>query len=202
LDPRPLPGDTRHVTEQWLSRMATEGIDVAVGPPAVTMSPEEVSAARVQWARVFGGSNSLPVVIHPGSGGRRKCWPLDRFCELARRLGTAGRTVAFLLGPVEVERMDRADLDMLRRDYCCIEDEPLDRVAALLATAGGFIGNDSGVAHLAAAVGTATVAIFGPTDPQVWSPLGPCVRVVAPAPGDDWPAISPVLDATVDILGN
>jgi ADP-heptose:LPS heptosyltransferase len=66
---------------------------------------------------------------------------------------------------------------------------PVRVLAAALAEAGLFLGNDSGVSHLAAAVGTPTVALFGPTDPTVWSPIGPRVTVVR----------SP--DGTMDAIG-
>jgi ADP-heptose:LPS heptosyltransferase len=51
-------------------------------------------------------------------------------------------------------------------------------LAALLARAGAYVGNDSGVTHLAAASGAPTIALFGPTDPRVWAPLGPRVEVI------------------------
>jgi ADP-heptose:LPS heptosyltransferase len=56
-------------------------------------------------------------------------------------------------------------------------------LGAALAEAGVYVGNDSGVSHVAAAWGTPTVALFGPTDPLVWSPLGPCVTTVRSADG-------------------
>jgi heptosyltransferase III len=55
---------------------------------------------------------------------------------------------------------------------------PLRTLAATLARASVYVGNDSGVTHLAAAAGTPAVAIFGPTDPAQWSPLGRAVRVL------------------------
>ena len=191
LDPRPIPGDARHITDQWLAHLAGQGMDTAVGPSRLTMTPVDLSDARTQWQRLLGASYSPPVVIHPGSGGRHKCWPLDRFVALARRVRGGGRAVAFLFGHVEVERMSRADLDALRLEFPCVEDQPLERAAALLAMANPFIGNDSGVAHLAAAVGTPSVAVFGPTDARVWSPLGPRVRVVT-SPNGDWPTVDDV----------
>ena len=56
---------------------------------------------------------------------------------------------------------------------CVARDLPLRVLAALLARAGAYVGNDSGVTHLAAASGAPTIALFGPTDPRVWAPLGP-----------------------------
>ena len=102
-------------------------------------------------------------VIHPFSGSAKKCWPLDRYRELARRRGMPARGCA---GPEET-----------LEDAVRIDD--LYDLADWLATAHVYIGNDSGVTHLAAAVGTPVVALFGPTDPRIWAPRGPDVSVIA-----------------------
>ncbi len=103
-------------------------------------------------------------VIHPFSGSARKNWPLERFQQLAARLGPL-MPVRWCAGP---------------------EDPPLEgavripdlyELACWLARARLYIGNDSGITHLAAAVGTPVLALFGPTDPEVWAPRGPNVRV-------------------------
>lgn len=104
-------------------------------------------------------------VIHPFSSGARKCWPLDRYRELAQGI-EARMPVRWCAGPEdslpEAVRIDN-----------------LYELACWLASARVYIGNDSGITHLAAAVGTPVVALFGPTDPRIWAPRGPRVRVVA-----------------------
>jgi heptosyltransferase III len=107
-------------------------------------------------------------VIHPFSGSPRKNWPLERFRALAQRLGMPIRWCA---GPEE-ELEDAVRIDNLYE------------LACWLATARLYIGNDSGITHLAAAVGIPVVAIFGPTDPAVWAPRGDRVRVVSGNLGD------------------
>lgn len=101
-------------------------------------------------------------VIHPFSGGRRKNWPLERFQEVAARLPLP---VHWTAGPEEPLE------DAVRFDN-------LWDLATWLAAARLFIGNDSGISHLAAAVGIPVVAIFGPTNPNVWAPNGKQVQVV------------------------
>ena len=102
-------------------------------------------------------------VIHPFSGSPRKNWPLEKFRAMAAKL------------PMPVH-------------WCAGDDDPplpdavrfddLYELACFLARARLYIGNDSGITHLAAAVGTPTLAIFGPTNPAVWAPRGDHVRVV------------------------
>ena len=103
-------------------------------------------------------------VIHPFSGGRRKNWPLAQFEALAARLERA-MPVRWCRGP-EDPPLDRA-----------VRIDDLYELGCWLAGARLYIGNDSGITHLAAAVGTPVLALFGPTDPAVWAPRGPNVRV-------------------------
>lgn len=105
-------------------------------------------------------------VIHPFSGSARKNWPLRRYRELAELLGVPVRWCA---GP------DDAAGPALR-DVVQIED--LYELGQYIAGARVYIGNDSGITHLAAAAGAPVVALFGPTDPGVWGPRGSRVRIV------------------------
>ena len=119
------------------------------------------------------------VVIHPGSGGRRKCWHLDNFLAVAKGLISWGIDVLFLLGPAEVERFDRLAIKKIRGVCACLTSLSLTQVLGLLSCADGFVGNDSGIAHLAGAMGIRTFVLFGPTDPSVYRPIGPTVTVLA-----------------------
>lgn len=104
-------------------------------------------------------------VIHPFAGSLKKRWPLECFQELAQRLARR-MPVEWCAGPED-------ELSGARRF------EDLYDLACWLATARIYIGNDSGPTHLAAAVGTPVVALFGPSDPAVWAPRGPRVAVAA-----------------------
>jgi ADP-heptose:LPS heptosyltransferase len=107
-------------------------------------------------------------VIHPFSGSAKKNWPLDRFRELAGRLDLPVRWCA---GPEE-------PLDGAERF------EDLGALARWMSEASLYVGNDSGVTHIAAACGVPTVAVFGASDPSVWAPRGERVRVVGPPSPD------------------
>ena len=120
------------------------------------------------------------MVIHPGSGGRHKCWPLERFGALISALSKRGQQVRVVLGEVESESWPTRVLETWLRQYDAEQVESLDRLHEILKDAAAFIGNDTGPSHLAAAMGLQTIALFGPTSPLLWSPLGPAVRVLAP----------------------
>jgi ADP-heptose:LPS heptosyltransferase len=127
------------------------------------------------------------VVIHPGSGAVFKCWPIERFIELARRLVAEGRRVKFVLGEVERERWPAAAVAELAATAPVEQPQGPVELWKLISGASLYIGNDSGPAHLAGMAGVPTVVIFGPTSPEVWKPLGP--RVVA-VQGDSLEAVT------------
>ena len=119
-----------------------------------------------------------PVVVHVGAGAEAKRWPMERWSE---QIGVLRRTheVVVLAGEVEAERLSVADRRALSAagGRICVD---LAELRSELAGARVFVGADSGPTHLAAQLGVATVAMFGPTDPGVWAPVGPAVRVLAP----------------------
>jgi hypothetical protein len=128
-----------------------------------------------------------PVVLHVGAGSEAKRWPLDRWLEVANRVRACGKTAALLAGEVELERMpggERAAFAAAGGAFL----SSLDTLADRIHSASIFVGADSGPTHLAAQLGVRTVALFGPTDPDRWAPVGPAVRVIVPdAPaGMEW----------------
>lgn len=103
-------------------------------------------------------------VIHPFSGSPAKNWPLARFQSLARGLERR-MTVRWCAGPDDPPLEGAVRIDDLYRLACWISQARL------------YVGNDSGITHLAAAIGIPVLALFGPTDPMVWAPRGANVRV-------------------------
>ena len=160
IDPRPTP-QTReagvHITSQWADDARKQGLSLG-----------DLEAARIQLTGV-GASDRI--VLHPGSGGRDKCWPLDHFTAVADRL--TSHDLAWMLGPADL-RLEKA---LSKRDEPLIFEEDLAVAATHVAAAERFIGNDSGMSHLAAALGVPTLAIFTATDPRLWRPLGDHVTV-------------------------
>ncbi len=103
------------------------------------------------------------VWIHPGSGSRDKCWP--GFAELAEAIPEA----VILAGPCESFDSGK---------HRILEGLSLQEVSRRIRSCRMFIGNDSGITHLAAYWGCPTLALFGPTDPQIWGPVGRRVKII------------------------
>jgi len=118
------------------------------------------------------------IVIHPGSGGAAKCWHIDNFLWLCEHLRSKGIEAVFLTGPAEQERFGGETLRRISAAGQCLMNLSLAEVVGLFSAADGYVGNDSGISHLAGAVGLKTVAVFGPTEPAVYRPVGPFVETV------------------------
>ena len=155
-----------------------------------------------QWAEEEWGRRGLAgarvLALHPGSGGRSKCWPPERFAALAGRFITNGWRVLVIEGPADgpaaARVMQALPPDRAQR----LSNLPLPQLAALLARAGLYVGNDSGVTHLSTLVGAPTLALFGPTNPAIWSLRGPRVQVVWHGAASPGAAGHPMADLSVD----
>ncbi len=158
LDPRPPQGRDAHISGHLLSILGPDRFRPAALPPLPSALPRS--------------RRSGPLVIHPGSGGLSKTWPLERFLTVAEEWPGE---VVFLLGPAE---MERGFAGKIPERFRTVPDPLLSGAAAILTGARVFLGNDSGASHLAALCGTPAVVLFGPTDPRIWRPLGDTVRVI------------------------
>jgi heptosyltransferase III len=124
-------------------------------------------------------NRSNRLAFHVGSGSPAKNWPADRWTQLIASL--EGRFSELLLVSGEA---DEAATAAFLGQYCSPRLKLRSDLAILdlaheLAVAQLFIGHDTGVTHLAAALGVPTIALFGPTDPMIWRPTGAQVQVVA-----------------------
>ncbi|HUW18484.1 MAG TPA: glycosyltransferase family 9 protein [Sedimentisphaerales bacterium] len=119
------------------------------------------------------------MVIQPGSGGVHKSWHLDNYLALAGELGRRNMDVIFLLGPAERDRFSDPTIEQISSAGKCLTDLSLTHVLGLLSCTDVFVGNDSGITHLAAGLGVRTLAVFGPTNPVVYRPVGPAVSIFA-----------------------
>jgi ADP-heptose:LPS heptosyltransferase len=139
-----------------------------------------------EWAKDFWKSKGVTleerakvIVLHPGSGSKRKVWPLDRFLSLAHTLRNhLGSKILIVLGPAEGTEAQKAFEGMEPNSFILGKGLTLLQLASVMEGCWFFIGNDSGISHMAAALGLPTMVIFGPTDERVWAPKGEKTSVV------------------------
>ncbi len=151
-------------------------------PPALSLSRKFPDDAQPLLAEADLTDDRLLVAVHPGSGGMKKCWPLERYFELVPGLARDFHPVfLFFSGPAEGQDLKK-QIDRFSRgrdDVIHVADGRLRTAAFLLSRCSLYVGNDSGFSHLAAATGCRVLALFGPTNPTVWRPLGSRVEVVS-----------------------
>lgn len=144
--------------------------------PQISLKPQAVAWSAAYWAQhSLEGFHVL--IVAPGSGAKEKNWPLPSFAAVIEwwRDQIGGKTVV-VLGPVEDER---SRLEPILLSGCKMaRGLTLAELAAILARSDLYLGNDSGVTHMAAALGIPTVALFGPSDVQKWRPRGKRVRIL------------------------
>ena len=164
---------------------------------AAALAPLGIHVSDTWWPLrplAAGADASAParrgLVLHPGSGSPRKNWPLDRWLDLLSRLPAPA---AVVLGEAEAAVVDR----FAATGATLLVRRPLEELVDRLAGAAAFLGHDSGIAHLAAACGTPSLLLFGPTDPDVWAPPGPHVRVLRPFSNLSPTAVLTALDPLV-----
>ena len=172
INSRPDPGRktriARHILSNLISYKLLEESDIDVFDRLLP---------TIHQDRRDSDDHRLKILIHPGSGSRKKCWPIENFIKTAAFIETLGLLPEFILGPAEHDFYDI----LTRRKSSNAKIHKVDssiKLALLLKTGGGFVGNDSGVSHLSAFLGLPTVAVFGPSDPDVWEPLGRSVKIL------------------------
>jgi len=176
---RPARGE-RHLAGEYLDLIGEHGAPEA--PPAL-VPPEAGRRAAAARLAEAGFSDRRLAVLAPGAVyGAAKRWPLERFAELARALARAGLVVLACGGADERGACDALAAPGAGAAASFAGRTGLAEQAALCAAADVVVSNDSGMAHLAAAVGAPTVAIFGSTSSAWTAPLGARVRVVQHAP--------------------
>ncbi len=163
-----------HASERLLAQLATD-------KPAFEAT-RQILRSVADRGIGFNRPAGRGVVLHPGAGSPDKCWPADRFAELAGRLTAAGRPVRFVIGEVERDRWPAPAVAALSAAAEVRQPATLLDLLSDVAAADLFVGNDSGPGHLAGILGVPTIALFGPTDPVLWRPLGPSVRTVRREP--------------------
>lgn len=142
--------------------------------PSLVVADESKKWLERYWLLKGWSAASRVLILHPGSGGKKKRWAVEGFVHIARWWATQHRQVVILLGPAEEQEEE------LWSTVGTVESTlSLWQVAALLSRSDLYVGNDSGVSHLAGAVGARGVVLFGPTNPEQWRPVGGALTVIA-----------------------
>ncbi len=178
----PKQGERVHIASFQLEQLQHAGIPSQGRPPLYAATPGGVN------------SDEPSVTIHPGSGGKWKRWGMHGFLDVMDALAGEGNyRFTVLLGPAETELREECGrfISDRRIPADIVSERPVSNIASILAMSSLFVGNDSGITHLAALIGTPVVAVFGPTDPVIWGPMGLKVRILR----SEYPC-APCSDAT------
>lgn len=182
---RPSPEESRHVSQIFVDSLKLETLSPKDASPAfISLDPNLREEGR-RWFLDRGWNGRDPLIaLHPGAGSRAKRWPIQRFIDLARYLWLQKKARLLIIsGPAEPELADPIEAALPAEAAFRADSVPLNLIAALLVQCTGFVGNDSGIAHLAAALGIRSTVLFGPTLPRHWAPLGKHVAVIRDASG-------------------
>jgi len=171
LSARPPPDQRIHVADYVKTHFLSWGL-MAEGEEHRMETPDDPENSSVR-PEIIG---ARVVMLHPGAGSLRKRWPLEGYLKVAELLQDAGKIPQFIIGPAEEDVL----IPILKTTFPFHCPENSIELLSLLRSASAYIGNDSGVSHLAAWVGVPAVVIFGPSDPLRWAPRGRSVRIVLP----------------------
>ena len=175
IDASPRPENT-HAAEHYCQPL--ESLAIYVEAPRPRIHPNESDREAAAKFLKMVGREPL-VAIHPGSGSEKKNWPVEKFGALSRWLADELAAQLLIVRGEADERATQKLTELLgERPITVAKGLKLVELAAVLERCVLFLGNDSGITHLAAAVGTPTVAVFGAASVSIWEPLGQHTRVV------------------------
>ena len=172
------PG-VRHRIDRDLEALKPLSIQASSKDPQLWLTPEEENSAdRLLDQLGVHGSQSM-VILQPGARYWFKAWPLERYAELADRL-TSQHGCRVLIGGSD------QDIEPAQQIRQMAKSSPINaagrttikQFAAIVKKSALFVGSDSGAMHIASAVGTPVVALFGPSNPREWGPRGGAVEVL------------------------
>lgn len=161
--------DKTHSVEQQLALLGWTGVPVSDRPPTQLAVAEHARFSIAARLRAAGLVNAGLAVIHPAAAFATKQWAADKFGQVANEVSRNGLAVVAITGPKEAGLVDELKRNT-SANVLALSDLSLPEITALLARARLFVGNDSGIAHIAAAVQTPSVVIFGSSNVAHWRP--------------------------------
>jgi lipopolysaccharide heptosyltransferase II len=176
--------DRIHRIDRDLAALRPLGIESKGGPLILIPSDGDYSRLKEILMEAVaiepdGWSEKPLVMLHPGARYRFKAWPIERFAELADRLSEEHRCRVLIGGGEQDRATAQQIIDLAKsRPILLAGRLSLTEFAALATQCRLFVGNDNGAMHIAAAMGTPVVGLFGPSDPAEWGPHGEKVTVL------------------------
>jgi ADP-heptose:LPS heptosyltransferase len=183
--------DSRHITDLYLHLLDKIDVPIVTHECRLTPRPEDLAFARTLLQQSKIENLKSKILVHPGSRSAWRVWPPANFAAVVDRLQSENKAgVAFIAGPGEQATVDEIFRHLKTPAARIAEQLTVPQLAALFAACDALLCHDSGPMHLAAAVGTRVVALFGSQPMQVWKPWGekhltlqpplPCVNCVSP----------------------
>jgi heptosyltransferase-2 len=175
IEASPRPKDL-HAAEHYCKPLESLAIYVEAPRARIHLGEPDRAAASNFLTMV---AREPIVAVHPGSGSEKKNWPVEKFAAVARWM-VDELAAQMLVVQGEADERAVANLSELleKRKFALARGLKLPELAAVLERCVLFLGNDSGITHLAAAAGTPVVTVFGRASPSIWEPRGERVRVV------------------------
>ena len=165
----------RHQTLRNLDLVRAFGVVTEDLSHEMTLTPEESGIGK-GFAAGIGGKGIIG--FHPGAGKPPNRWGGEMFARAVEQLSEATGCRPFITsGPMDGDVV-RDVLNRLKCNVELIENKSIREVASIIKEARLYVTNDTGLLHVAAAVGTPTLALFGPTDPEQWAPRGAGIRYI------------------------
>jgi ADP-heptose:LPS heptosyltransferase len=173
--------------------------------PEVDLSNEITLSAGEQWEGWRFVENNMAgktwaIAFHPGAGKVPNRWPAGRFSMVANELSRRFDARVFVTrGPMDDEPVDTMTAG-LSEPPVILSNRPIREVAAVLSHMSLVVSNDTGIMHVAAAVGSPVLSLFGPTDPKQWAPVGEKHKYLWSGPDITEITVEEVLKSATEIL--
>jgi heptosyltransferase III len=164
--------DSEHAAHQLARPLAALGLSLS--SPAAQLFPTDLDRVAIKGLVDHSG---ITIAFHPGSGSESKNWPIENWIELGDALLAKDFRLLIVAGEADTTRTQQLKAAWKGKSARFAENLPLPHLAALLERS-VFVGHDSGISHIAAAVGARCLLLFGRTDPAVWAPAGEHVTVL------------------------
>jgi ADP-heptose:LPS heptosyltransferase len=172
------PDESRglHATACLLEPLKGLGIDAPDPVPRLLLPP-----ASTREDDILPRGQARCLAVHPGSGSESKNWPVVRWNELLRRwTNESGNGLLVIAGEAETGRLGETLRGIAEDRFILAQDLPLLELGYRLSRCQGYLGHDSGITHLAAAVGVRGLVLWGPSNLVVWRPCSENLHVLQP----------------------